>query len=187
MTELCDLALKYMTDKCPTWGHSYTQWYYNEFKDRREQVRKVLEIGVGGSPDNLKHNPNYITGASLYMWRDFFPKAQIYGIDVLPQLVFKAERIEVYLCDQRDDAGLLEVLKQTGYDLDLVIDDASHRPADQVSTALTILPLLQKGALYVIEDINDRSITAKFQDYDCRLFIPEKKLKRDDMLIVIRI
>lgn len=187
MTELCDLALKYMIDKCPSWGHSYTTWYYGEFKDRREQVRKVLEIGVGGSPDNLKHNPNYITGASLYMWRDFFPKAHIYGIDVLPQLMFQTERIDTYLCDQRDSKGLLAILAEIGYDLDLVIDDATHRPADQVTTALTILPTLEAGALYVIEDIFDPSIVKNFQDYNCQLVCSWKKLKRDDRLIVIRL
>ena len=187
MTELCNLAARYMTDKCPAYGHSYTQWYYDEFNSRRDKIRKVLEIGIGGSPDNLKHNPNYITGASLYMWRDFFPNAQVYGVDVLPQLMFEDRRIETYLCDQRDHKGLLAILDKTGHDLDLVIDDATHRPVDQVLTALAILPVLSSGAVYVIEDIYDPSITYYFSDYNCQLIHPWKRLKKDDMLIVIRL
>lgn len=43
MTELCELAYKYGTDKCPQIKHFYTPYYYKLFKDRRLSVKKVLE------------------------------------------------------------------------------------------------------------------------------------------------
>jgi hypothetical protein len=184
--ELTVLAERYMTDKCPAWGHNYMDWYYGEFGTRRQEVKKVLEIGVGGSPDNLKHNPQYIVGASLRMWRDFFPNARVYGVDVLPHLMFTDERIETFLCDQRDLPSLLKVLDQTGHDLDLVIDDGTHGSADQVFTALSLVPLIQAGAVYVIEDVSDLSIVTYLHQYNCQVVTPQPRLKRDDRLIVIR-
>jgi len=187
MTYLCELAEKYMTDRCPMHGHSYTPYYYELFKDRREDVRKLLEIGVGGSPDNRKHNPNYITGAGLYMWRDFFPRAMIYGVDIRPKLMFRAERIETFLCDQRDTEKMMLVLDATGTDLDIVIDDATHVPEDQINTALAILPRLQKGALYIIEDVSKVWIVDSLKDYNPQIVESWQKTKKDDRLVIMQV
>lgn len=46
-TELCEIAYKYGTDKCPAVKHSYTPFYYQLLKDKRQSVKKVLELGVG--------------------------------------------------------------------------------------------------------------------------------------------
>src|SRR3989304_3769693 len=85
VTPLCKLALKYGTDKCPQLKHSYTPFYYQLLKDKRREIKKVLEMGIGffpGMPEKkvffdpgLKRT--YHMGASLYMWRDFFPNAQV--------------------------------------------------------------------------------------------------------------
>ena len=189
MTLLCDLGFKYGTDKCPQINSHHTEWYFKEFKDKRDSVKKVFEMGVGGSLDNLRVNPDYKMGASLYMWRDFFPNAQIYGIDCLPQLVFKDDRIETFLCDQADRRRLLQIFDQIGTDFDLVIDDAGHRVLSQITSCLIIMPLLKRGAIYVIEDVRGGKksfILSRLKEYNCEVVEPHRMVTYDDRLIVIR-
>jgi len=89
------------------------------FKDRRMTVRKVIEIGLCG-------DPYYVVGASLYMWKEWFPNAKIFGADIDAELMFSDERIETFLCDQSSDNDLKNLIQHTGTDIDLFIDDGSH-------------------------------------------------------------
>ena len=152
MNDLDKLAIKYKADK---WGkHHYTPVYYDLFKDRRESVKKVLEIGVA-------------EGASLFMWRDFFPNAMIYGIDNKDNRIFRDLPIYVYKADQSKSNELLEVLDEIlpgPNDLDLIIDDGSHKPEDQINTCVTLLKtnaLRYGDTVYVIEDVADDNLKGK--------------------------
>jgi hypothetical protein len=185
MTKLCDIAFNYGADKCPKIKHHYTPFYYELFKFRKESIKKVIEVGVGYR-GRVSDYPDYKNGASLYMWRDFFPNAQIYGIDILPGLVFKDKRIETFRCDQTVKGDLENLIKKTGSDIDLFVDDGSHKSADQVFTCLTVMPLLKKDVIYVIEDVSDPNIINRFTDYDCRLIDFEDRRRLDDRLILVR-
>ena len=176
---LSELAIKYKTDK---WGkkHHYTPLYYDLFKDRREKVKKVLEIGVG-------------EGASLRMWRDYFPNALIYGIDNLTERVFEEVGIRVLKADQGHEGQLLEALDEilpSPKDLDLVIDDGSHKTSDQIFSCMTILPKLSDSAVYVIEDVREpdcveNTLNKVFEfQYDCS--VVNCGSRYDDNLVVIK-
>lgn len=170
MDKLTQLAIKYGTDK---WGkHHYTPVYYDLFKDRRESVKKVLEIGVG-------------EGAGLRMWRDFFPNAQIYGAENDPARLFRDNRIEVFECDQTDGNSLRWVIAKIGFDIDLVIDDGSHRHTDQIFSCVTLMEWLLGNTIYVIEDVADAAIAEKLAYYDCSLIVANTK-RYDDSLLVVR-
>ena len=39
-TELCKIAEKYGTDKCPQIFHDYTPTYHELFKDRRNEIKE---------------------------------------------------------------------------------------------------------------------------------------------------
>jgi hypothetical protein len=88
MTPLCELAQKYGTNKFEI--HGYTPIYYEILKDRK--IKRVLELGIGAP--GLSSGPSE-HGASLYMWRDFFPDAEIMGFDILPELMINEGRIEL--------------------------------------------------------------------------------------------
>lgn len=161
-TELCELAYKYGTDKCPQIKHCYTPFYYEYLKDYKNTFKKVLEVGIGHTRNNW-HNPQGIekdklipklqNGASLKMWRDFFPNANIFGADISQDALFEDTRIKTYLCDERDQKDVARLIKTIGNDIDLVIDDASHHVDDQISLAKNLLPLLKKDVIYIIEDV----------------------------------
>jgi len=154
-TELCELATTFGTDKCNF--HHYTPHYHEMFKDRRNEVRKVLEIGIGdpasmADPSGKPYQP----GASLRMWRDYFPNATILGLDNNRSLLFYEERIWTRYADQGDENSIrTAILSLSGwtFGFDLIVDDGSHVPEHQVNTAKLLVPLLAPHGIYVIEDV----------------------------------
>src|SRR5215831_3256083 len=153
MTPLCHICRHYGSDKggnhlkAGDTVHRYTPAYHEMFKDRREKVKNVLEIGV-----------NY--GCSLRMWREYFSKAEIYGIDSNESCLFAEDRIMCFAADQFNENDLMGVLDALGFThrnyncwFDLIVDDGSHEPAHQVFSAQVLLPYLAKDGVYVIEDI----------------------------------
>lgn len=147
MTPLCELAKKYGTDKggdhlqAGDTCHNYTPAYHQMFKNRREQVRWVLEIGIAH-------------GCSLRMWRDYFPQAQIVGIDSNKECLFVEGRIQCYTADQYNELDLLTTVYAVQQPkFDLIVDDGSHEPAHQIFSAQVLLPYLAHDGVYVIEDI----------------------------------
>jgi demethylmacrocin O-methyltransferase len=172
-TPLCLLAEKYGSDKFST-KHSYTAWYYEQFKDRRDTVRKVVEIGVG-------------EGASLRMWREFFPNAWIVGVDNDETRMVNDVHINTYLCDQRRPLDLMDLVNVIGDEVDLFIDDGSHLTEDQLRTCKVTMPMLCKGVTYVIEDVADANIglelTGKYKVYMPEL---ERRRRYDNLLLVVK-
>jgi hypothetical protein len=96
-TPLCELFLKYGSDKS-TW-HNYSQMYGFLFKDMKDSASDVFEVGLGTHNTDVPSNmgKNGKPGASLYGWRDFFSKANIYGADVDKRVLFSADRIKTML------------------------------------------------------------------------------------------
>ena len=173
MNILEELGLKYGTDKIGK--HHYLPIYHEMFKDRRNKVKKVLEIGPA-------------EGAGLKMLRDYFPNATIYGAEIDQDRVYKLqglERIEVFKCDQSEIVDLYKILDLAGKDLDIVIDDGSHKPEDQLFTAINLISMLRKGAIYIIEDVADSSLLEKLNFYfKCDLLRVGKRY--DDQIIICK-
>lgn len=185
ITPLCKIAFKYGTDKCPQIGHSYTPFYYQLLKKRRKTIKKVLEIGIG-SQETMQWVPDhYQTGASLLMWRDFFPNARIYGVDRHPSTIFKAQRIKTILLSTAHVINLQKLIRYTGVDIDLVVDDGPHNERFQLQTARTLVPLIKKTCLYIIEDAKrPEAIKEQLTKFDCRVIKFSNRRKQDNLVIV---
>lgn len=178
MTPLCELAVKYGTDKCSS-AHMFTPIYHEMFKDRRESVRKVLEIGVG-SQSSMGNG--YKPGASLRMWRDYFPNADVYGLDVNENVLFDEGRIRCFHCDQGSRDSLLSAARRMQSLFDLIVDDGSHVPAHQILSAHILTRSLAEGGVYVIEDLiefNPANLLAQMLKMDFRVQEVECPSERD--------
>lgn len=193
ITPLCKIAYKYGTDKCPQLKHSYTPFYYELFKDSRQKVKKVLEMGIGyfsGMPKKtVFFDPRlqriYHRGASLYMWRDFFPNAQIFGADDHPETLFEDHRIKTYLCDERKKEDIVRLIKKTGSNIDLFIDDGNHNSRRQIFLAKILMRRLKKDVIYIIEDVYyPEKILSALSDYDCQVSQFTPKFREDRLIIV---
>ena len=141
--DLVRLARLFETDK---WGeHWYIPHYARHLESRRHEPLHILEIGIGGYSA-----PNY-GGASLRMWKAYFRKSRVYGIDVYDKTRLEEPRIRTFQGSQDDPAFLRRVAEQIGR-LDLVVDDGSHVNAHVITAFETLFPLLSPGGLYIVED-----------------------------------
>ncbi len=134
---LDELAVKYDTDKGPA-SHWYTKHYERMFGAIRLDVESVLEVGVG-------------SGASLKMWRDYFPAAMIHGVDMNQQGDMGA-RIACYDIEQTDCQRLTDYLQDKH--LEIIVEDASHEQEKTFKTLDCLWPMLEPKGWYVIEDMD---------------------------------
>lgn len=142
--DLCALAQHFGTDK---WAmHRYAQHYQHHLVHLRNRPINLLEIGVGGYRDPAKG------GASLRMWKHYFPRAQIYGMDLYDKSGLEEPRIRIFRADQSDPASLEAVAEQIGR-IDVIIDDGSHLSEHIITTFETLFPLLERDGIYAVEDL----------------------------------
>lgn len=140
---LTELARRHGTDK---WGtHRYTPHYEFHLAHLRNRKFTLLEIGIGG------YARDHAGGASLRMWRDYFPKAQIVGLDIENKSFVDGPRIQTYQGSQTD-GPLLRTIMDDCVNALVVIDDGSHQNAHVLTTFAELFPLLPEGGMYVIED-----------------------------------
>jgi mycinamicin biosynthesis methyltransferase MycE-like protein len=143
--DLGALAVRYGSDK---WGqtHWFTQHYERHFGPLRDAPLRLLEIGVGGYGDEQSG------GGSLKMWRRFFRRATIFGLDVFDKSELNGPRLQVLRGDQNDPAELAALAEEYG-PFDIVIDDGSHINEHVLTSFRALFPYLRNGGFYVIEDL----------------------------------
>ncbi len=141
--DLSKLAVHFRTDK---WGtHRYTQHYQRHLQHLKNDAMNLLEIGIGG------YSRAGQGGASLRMWKQFFPHAQIFGVDIQDKSFVDEDRITTFVGDQSDPDSLIAIANKIGT-LDVIIDDGSHRSPHILTTFETLFPLLSDGGIYAVED-----------------------------------
>jgi len=137
------LAVINNTDK---WGsHWYAGHYETHFAGLRRKRINLLEIGIGGYDD-----PG-LGGGSLRMWRTYFPKGRIYGVDIYDKSLHNERRIKTFKGSQADEGFLLHVIGSIGH-VDIIIDDGSHLNEHVLRTFAILFPRLGENGVYVIED-----------------------------------
>ena len=189
-TRLCELARSWHTDKVPSINHHYTP-YYDALLAGRD-VRKLLEIGIG-SPDSVPSACATCNGAGLHMWAAYFPSAAVWGLDIRGDILVNEGRIKSLQCDQSSAWQLRRSMDVIGGGLDFVVDDGSHVADHIILTANTLLPFLNPGGVYVIEDVFQRFLDQVVTEipYECEVveFVGGRIIPDicDDRLVVIRV
>jgi hypothetical protein len=141
---LKELMKQYGTDKLDP--HNYDSDYVWHFQSLRDKKLIILEIGIGGYG-------NYnLGGESLQVWRDYFPFAEIHGLDIERKNLSFGDRVHIWRGDQNDPKFLINLIKNIG-NPDIIIDDGSHVQDHIFTSFFTLFPLLQEGGIYVIEDL----------------------------------
>lgn len=157
--EIAALFNKYGSDKSLI--HDYHLLYGPLLNMSRDQPLRILEVGLGSN------NPNIVStmgldgkpGASLRAFRDFLPRAKIFGADIDKDILFSEERIETFFADQTDVSSLEDLAQRLGHGtFDMVIDDGLHSPNANIATMLLGLSLLKKGGTFIVEDISAAAI-----------------------------
>ena len=184
MSLLEHLFTKYGTDK-GIWG--YTPAYEKFLEHRRLLIRKVLEIGVCGARDI----PNNVTGASLFAWREYFPNAQIYGLDNDARWMVNDEpRIKTFHVDAYDSYALGEVMAKIGWDIDFICDDAVHDPIPQINLINDLWPFLARGGVYAIEEacpykVPNGALAHMIRNFPKDVAVTEFQTHKDERLLIV--
>lgn len=142
LEDICDL---YSTDK--NYEHNYIKLLYGRlFFPYRETLKTFIEVGI-------------MNGASVELWRDYFINGTIVGADInldYPTEHFNRignDRIELVKLDQssRED---LERFSTLYSDVDVILDDGSHKMFDQQVTFAKLFKTLKSGGIYILEDLH---------------------------------
>jgi demethylmacrocin O-methyltransferase len=120
----------------------YAAHYQRHFNQQRDTGFTLLQIGIGRDGAD---------GSALRMWKHFFPKAQIVGVDLDDKSFVNEKRISTYQGSQVD-ADLLRSIARKHHHLKIIIDNGSHRPEHTRATFAILFPLLADGGYYAIEN-----------------------------------
>lgn len=145
MSVLNEIFDRHLTDKGTIFSakHGYGKYYDMFFTNFRHKDIKVLEVGI-------------YKGNSIKAWREYFTKASIFGVDngsVVPVDMdlnaldkVKVETIDVFKPE------FPEFVSNNG-PFDIIVDDCSHKLDNQEIIFKTTYDHLNKGGVYVIEDV----------------------------------
>ena len=124
---ISDILAKYDTDKVN--GHCYGNVYDSVFSKYDKNAKlKILEVGTQ-------------KGGSLCAWQDYFPNAEITGIDIIDVVKpeYRRDTINYIISDIKD--------WKSDEVYDIVIDDGSHFLEDVLYVVNNI-----KFKLLIVED-----------------------------------
>jgi len=177
-------------------SHTYTDVYSSLFSNRRNEIKKIFECGIG------TNNPNLISsmgvsgkpGASLRVWRDYFPNAIVIGADIDKDVLFEENRIKTFYIDQTSPNTI-----ETFWNLvnlshfDIIIDDGLHTFEAGKVLFENSIDYLDSHGYYIIEDVvleDSLKFKEYFKDKDylvdyIHLYSPFTQLN-DNCLISIR-
>jgi len=170
--ELLALLDQFCSDKGTFWQskHHYATAYHAIFGSLRDSVNSMLEIGIGED-----------TAPSVQAWANYFPNAHVYPVDIKTRKEV-AERARPggatdrlvkhqaqFGCDYNrsmwDNPRVHLTLETDASDpkqlgtvrlpeqLDVILDDGSHKYLDQQRTLHALWPRLRPGGFYIIEDM----------------------------------
>ena len=143
---LQQIGRRYKTDKGSHnfKGVTYLHIYDIFFRWFRDVEMSILELGIK-------------KGASLRVWRDYFRKGQVYGLDVNPACKKwgDSEKNIHTVIGHQDDKELLDNLATKTKGFDIVLDDCSHINTLTIKSFDILWPHVKPGGLYVIEDLRN--------------------------------
>ena len=120
--------------------HHYLELYDRHLGRFRGRPIRILELGI-------------FSGGSLQIWKSYFGEhAFVHGIDIDPGCTqCSEERVVPHIGSQADAGFLKQVVEKMG-GVDVVIDDASHRSSDQITSFEVLYPLIEENGVYICED-----------------------------------
>jgi hypothetical protein len=146
---------KYFSDKNV---NGYSDVYNDVFSPWKNNNIRLLEIGIGTlnpTHSNMlfwkdKH-PEYLPGASLRAFKDYFPNGTIYGIDTQPDCIINESQIITGLVDSTNKIECDDYFY--GLKFDFIIDDGDHNYLSQIKTFENFFGKMKHDGIYLLEDL----------------------------------
>lgn len=187
----------YVNNTTKSWPpHNFANIYALLFGSRRQEILKVFEMGIGTNDLSLPSNMGSYgpSGASLRIWRDYFPNALIVGADIDKLILFQEERIQTYYVDQLDTDSIGELWQLIGGgDFDIMIDDGHHTVEAAINLFACSIDFLKNSGTYIIEDVTMQRLSGLMEyfytkPFKTALFSAHRANYKvgDNMLLVIQ-
>lgn len=143
--DLSDICDNYLTDK--NYEHNYIRMIYSDlFLPLQKDIKTFIEIGIGH-------------GSSIEMWRDYFVNSKVVGVDLYLETALdyfstkKMDRIDLIKMDQSSPEEL-DKFSELYSNVDVILDDGSHKMYDQQITFAKLFKMLKSGGIYILEDLH---------------------------------
>lgn len=175
--------------------HNYTDFYSQLFRHCRNSVKNVFECGIGTNNPNIPSSMGVLgkPGASLRVWRDYFPNAMVYGADIDRDILFEEDRIKTFFIDQLDPTAIKSFWNKVGVnDFDFMIDDGLHTFEAGSTLFLNSIDKLAANGIYVIEDVTIHNLLRYKDFFRNKNYVVEyvslfgPSVNFDDNIVVIR-
>ena len=127
MSIITRLAIKHKSDKYGS--HYYTDIYEKYMCKKKNKKIILLEIGIGGYSNEKGYAEIFLGGESLKIWRDYFKKGKIIGLDIIKKKLSFGDRVKIYHGSQSSGKTLSKIVKKLKK-FDFIIDDGSHAYED---------------------------------------------------------
>lgn len=138
MISLKEIGLKYKTDKATE--HHYCDFYQHHLEHLRFDNLKILEIGI-------------FRNQSLMMWREYFPNAEIHGIDITDYTNNMIPNVK-YHCLDMENIESITNFSNNNYDWDIVIDDGGHTMQQQQLSFKYLWGVIKSPGIFIMEDLH---------------------------------
>lgn len=141
MNSLKEIFISHQGNMIYKWHHYFSIYenHFNRLRNLNETI-VIVEIGV-------------LNGGSLQLWKKYFgPKAVIYGIDIHSDcLKYEEDQINIRIGSSADKL-FLNKLKSEIPQIDILIDDGSHRMNHQIVAFNNLWDSVSDKGLYLVED-----------------------------------
>lgn len=175
--------------------HDYADFYELLFGPSRLAVCNIFECGIGTNNTSFAYNmgPAGSPGASLRVWRDYFPNAQVIGADIDTSILFQEERIFCRALDQTSSESIAAFWASCDVqEVDIIIDDGLHEYHAGVCLFENSIKHLTQSGTYVIEDVTRLDLIkyahyfsgSAYNVYFVELSMPDSGLNDNNLVIV---
>lgn len=184
MTTLAELADPNRTDKNTL--HSYLDTYEKLLSGKKESAKNVLEVGI------------YRAG-SIKMWHDYFPNAQVYGLDIMHYNdvwdgVKNNNRITLFTStDAYNQDFFNNHFLSKNIKCDFMLDDGPHTLESMKAFIIMYSKLMTDDGILIVEDVQagdwipllKKVVPEELQQYIEVYDLRENKDRYDDLVFVI--
>lgn len=144
MSTLIELVDNSRTDKNTV--HSYLELYQRLLCKKQRTAKNVLEVGI-------------YKGGSIKLWRDFFTKATVYGLDIIDSTqvwdgIKNQDRITLYTStDAYNEDFFTETFLKSGVRFDFMLDDGPHTLESMKAFIRLYSQIMTENGILIIEDV----------------------------------
>lgn len=152
-------------------AHTYVDLYAQLFDHCRSNVKLVFECGIGSTDSSMPYNMSASgkPGASLRVWKDYFPNADVIGADLDETVLFEEPRIRTFQVDQTSPTSVTAMWQAVGRrNFDLMIDDGLHEPVGGLTLFENSVEMLAPHGIYVIEDVHPDHLSVYAKYFESR-------------------